>query len=96
MLECGKLVSPPPEQSYILTYFETSRTEWIKPNSSATQKEEQNMTVVFSLLAGLVIGAVFALLRLPVPAPPTIGGVVGIAGLALGAYFTNLLIERLS
>ncbi len=54
------------------------------------------MTVVFSLLAGLVIGAVFALLRLPVPAPPTIGGVVGIAGLALGAYFTNLLIERLS
>jgi XapX domain-containing protein len=54
------------------------------------------MTLVFSLLAGLVIGAVFALLRLSVPAPPTIGGVVGIAGLALGAYFTNLLIERLS
>ena len=38
----------------------------------------------FSLVTGGVVGLVFARLKLPVPAPPTVSGVLGIVGIALG------------
>jgi XapX domain-containing protein len=41
--------------------------------------------VVLSLLAGRVIGIIFAWLKLPIPAPPPLG-LVGAAGLTLGAF----------
>lgn len=34
--------------------------------------------------AGLVVGVVFTLLGFPLPAPPTLGGVMGIFGVYLG------------
>lgn len=37
-----------------------------------------------ALALGGVVGAVFALARLPVPAPQTIAGVMGIVGLYVG------------
>jgi XapX domain-containing protein len=40
---------------------------------------------VLSLLAGWVIGIIFAWLKLPIPAPPPLG-LVGAAGLTLGAF----------
>jgi XapX domain-containing protein len=41
---------------------------------------------VLSLLAGWVIGILFTWLKLPLPAPPPLG-LVGAAGLTLGAFF---------
>ncbi|WP_066634081.1 XapX domain-containing protein [Desulfolucanica intricata] len=35
---------------------------------------------------GLVVGLLFARLKLPIPAPPTLAGVMGIVGLFLGYY----------
>lgn len=52
--------------------------------------------VVISLFAGWVIGIIFAWLKLPIPAPPPLG-LVGAAGLTLGALFyqyLNGLLER--
>jgi XapX domain-containing protein len=40
--------------------------------------------VVLALLTGVITGGVFAALRIPIPAPPTIVGVMGIVGIYLG------------
>ena len=40
--------------------------------------------VALSIITGSVCGVVFALMRLPVPAPPVFAGVAGIVGLWAG------------
>jgi XapX domain-containing protein len=40
--------------------------------------------IVLSVATGAVCGVVFALMKLPVPAPPVFAGVAGIIGLWLG------------
>ncbi|BAD77685.1 hypothetical conserved protein [Geobacillus kaustophilus HTA426] len=40
--------------------------------------------VVLSLITGIVVGFLFTLLRLPIPAPPALAGIVGIVGVYLG------------
>ncbi|WP_366923671.1 XapX domain-containing protein [Metallumcola ferriviriculae] len=40
--------------------------------------------IIFSAVTGMVVGLLFAILRLPVPAPPTVAGVMGIVGIFLG------------
>jgi len=40
--------------------------------------------VLISLGTGSVVGILFALLKLPAPAPPTLAGVAGIVGIFLG------------
>lgn len=40
--------------------------------------------VLLTTLTGAGVGAVFALFKLPVPAPPVFAGVMGIVGLWLG------------
>ncbi|GAF64354.1 XapX domain-containing protein [Alkalihalobacillus trypoxylicola] len=43
------------------------------------------MTEVFlALLAGLIVGIVFAWIKLPIPAPPTLAGIMGIIGIFIG------------
>ncbi|MDR5655572.1 MAG: XapX domain-containing protein [Halobacteriota archaeon] len=39
---------------------------------------------VLALLTGLLTGVVFGLLKAPIPAPPSISGVLGILGIYLG------------
>ena len=41
-------------------------------------------TILLALLAGFILGATFTLLKLPIPAPPTLAGVAGIIGIYLG------------
>jgi XapX domain-containing protein len=40
--------------------------------------------VIFALLTGIIVGFIFALLNLPIPAPPALAGVTGIVGVYLG------------
>jgi XapX domain-containing protein len=40
--------------------------------------------VVLSLVTGGIVGFLFALIRLPIPAPPALAGVTGIVGVYLG------------
>lgn len=40
--------------------------------------------ILKSLLTGLIAGVLFALLKLPIPAPPVLAGIVGIFGIWLG------------
>ncbi len=53
-------------------------------------------TILLSLLAGFIVGIVFSAIKLPLPAPPVLSGVVGIAGIYLGGvtyqwFITHLL-----
>lgn len=47
-----------------------------------------------ALIVGLILGGLFALLRLPIPAPMTLGGILGVVGIALGAVIVTALIPR--
>ncbi|MGB9802490.1 XapX domain-containing protein [Desulfofundulus sp.] len=49
---------------------------------------------VFALITGFVAGAAFAWLRLPVPAPPTLAGVMGVLGLFLGYLVVTRFMYR--
>lgn len=48
---------------------------------------ETILDAVRGLCSGLLVGAVFAMVGAPIPAPPTIGGVLGVAGVAAGWAF---------
>ena len=39
---------------------------------------------VLALLTGLIAGAVFSFLQVPIPAPPELPGILGIIGIYLG------------
>lgn len=41
------------------------------------------------LVVGFVLGGVFALARLPIPAPPSLAGVCGIVGVTLAFIVVN-------
>lgn len=40
--------------------------------------------VILATLTGIIVGLVFARLKLPIPAPSNLAGVMGIVGLFLG------------
>ena len=40
--------------------------------------------IIFSFLTGLTAGGLFALFRLPIPAPSTIAGMIGVIGVFIG------------
>ncbi|MUK88600.1 DUF1427 family protein [Ornithinibacillus sp. L9] len=42
-----------------------------------------------SFLAGIVLGAIFSLLNLPIPAPPNLAGITGIVGIFVGFLIIN-------
>ncbi len=48
--------------------------------------------LVVSLLVGVAMGVVFGVMRLPVPAPATLSGVIGILGVFLGYRIVRWLL----
>ncbi|GGE28698.1 hypothetical protein GCM10011391_04080 [Pullulanibacillus camelliae] len=40
--------------------------------------------VCLALITGFIVGFIFALLKLPIPAPPALAGIMGIIGIYLG------------
>lgn len=49
---------------------------------------------LLALVTGGLCGAVFAWMKLPVPAPPVLSGVLGIVGLFGGYRLVQLLLAR--
>lgn len=52
--------------------------------------------ILLALLAGVLIGMIFKVIRLPILAPPVLAGVVAIFGVWLGAYGLGFLVEKLT
>ena len=40
--------------------------------------------VLYTTLTGTAVGAIFSILKLPIPAPPVFAGLMGIVGLWIG------------
>ncbi|PLR79781.1 XapX domain-containing protein [Bacillus canaveralius] len=40
--------------------------------------------VILALITGFIVGFIFALFKLPIPAPPALAGITGIVGIYLG------------
>jgi XapX domain-containing protein len=51
--------------------------------------------LLVSLLTGIVCGVVFSMLRLPLPAPPVLAGVLGIVGIFIGGWVGQKILEIL-
>lgn len=49
--------------------------------------------VALSLIAGLLVGIVFKFLKLPLPAPPVLAGVLGIVGVYLGGLAGEMILN---
>ncbi|MDD3150854.1 MAG: DUF1427 family protein [Candidatus Gastranaerophilales bacterium] len=47
------------------------------------------MIYIWSMLTGIVLGSIFTLLKLPIPAPSTLAGVLGILGVYIGYVITS-------
>jgi len=48
--------------------------------------------IILSILAGIVVGILFRFLKLPIPAPPVLTGVLGIFGVYFGGVIAEWLI----
>lgn len=48
---------------------------------------------ILPLLTGAAVGMLFAYLKLPIPAPPTMPGVAGVVGVWLGFEIVRLLVK---
>jgi XapX domain-containing protein len=44
---------------------------------------------ILSLVTGVIVGVIFTLFRLPIPAPPVLSGILGIVGIWLGAQIVD-------
>ncbi|GFR36602.1 XapX domain-containing protein [Thermobrachium celere] len=49
------------------------------------------MTILLATVAGMILGALFKKMNLPLPAPPTLPGVVGVLGVLLGSMLAKML-----
>ncbi|WP_034680158.1 XapX domain-containing protein [Caldalkalibacillus mannanilyticus] len=49
--------------------------------------------VLLALLAGFLVGLLFKVLKLPLPAPPVLAGVMGVLGVYLGGLFADRIIQ---
>jgi XapX domain-containing protein len=51
--------------------------------------------IVLSIVAGIAVGILFRFLKLPIPAPPVLSGVLGIFGVYLGGIFAGWIMEHI-
>jgi len=50
--------------------------------------------ILIALLAGLMVGLLFSFLKLPLPAPPVLPGIMGIVGVYMGGLIFQQYISH--
>ncbi len=50
--------------------------------------------IILSFLTGFITGLIFSFLKLPIPAPQSLAGVMGIIGIFLGYFLYFLLLRK--
>ena len=51
------------------------------------------MDLLYSLFTGVIVGSVFALLKMPIPAPNNLAGILGIAGIFIGMLLVKFFFK---
>ncbi|MFC2495469.1 MAG: XapX domain-containing protein [Candidatus Absconditicoccaceae bacterium] len=54
----------------------------------------QLLQILTALGSGILMGAIFTLLKLPLPAPNARAGIAGIAGIFIGSLLVGLFIKK--
>ena len=54
------------------------------------------VVMLIALLVGIVIGAIFKSLKLPVPVPKDFAGIVGLVGMFVGSGLVDIFTKLLS
>lgn len=49
--------------------------------------------IVLALLAGVIVGFIFKLIKLPLPAPPVLAGIMGIVGIYCGGLLADRILQ---
>ncbi|MDB4544411.1 DUF1427 family protein [Akkermansiaceae bacterium] len=49
---------------------------------------------LLSLGTGIIVGLIFSIFKLPLPAPPVLAGILGIVGIFLGGELWKFIAER--
>ena len=49
--------------------------------------------VLLSFITGFVVGLIFSAFKLPIPAPPTLAGIMGIVGIFVGYLLWNSIFK---
>lgn len=52
---------------------------------------KESLILFEALFTGLITGAVFSWVGLPIPAPPALAGIIGIVGIYLGFIIINAI-----
>ena len=47
--------------------------------------------ILLALIAGLIVGFIFTWIKLPIPSPPALAGIIGILGVYLGHKLFHFL-----
>ena len=50
--------------------------------------------VLLALIAGIAVGVIFSLLKLPLPAPPVLSAVMGVVGIYVGGEAYKWVVEK--
>ncbi|GGB05028.1 XapX domain-containing protein [Agarivorans gilvus] len=50
--------------------------------------------VIIALVTGAIVGVLFSAIKLPLPAPPVLSGIVGIVGIYLGGMAYQQVIQH--
>ena len=53
---------------------------------------KKQMIELYALTAGIIVGLLFGLIKLPVPAPQTLAGILGLVGIYVGFKLTKILL----
>ena len=56
--------------------------------------EGSPVTALTALAVGILVGLTFGFTRLPVPAPPTVAGLMGVIGITAGWNVALWVVER--
>ena len=52
------------------------------------------MEILAALATGILVGVIYSLFKLPLPAPPVLSGIVGIFGIYVGGLGYHWIIDR--
>jgi len=63
-------------------------------SETPAKTKNKMLEVLLALLAGFILGMIFCAIKLPLPAPPALAGVMGIVGIFLGGAAWKLIAER--
>ena len=63
-------------------------------NHHQQDKGDTMVEIIAALATGVLVGVIFSMLKLPLPAPPVLAGIVGIFGIYLGGLGYHWILER--